>query len=63
MTLDPLVAALALKEEGNKLYKSKKFQEAKELYTQAIEKCPFDDDKNLAIFHQNRAAANDALVS
>lgn len=44
------------------MYKLKKFHEAKNCYTQAIEMCPESDQRNLAIFHQNRAAASDSMV-
>lgn len=58
-----MTIAMQLKEEGNKMFKAKKFEEAKQFYSQAIEKCPVTEEKNMAIFYQNRAAANDALVS
>lgn len=58
-----MTIAMQLKEEGNKMFKAKKFEEAKQFYSQAIEKCPVTEEKNMAIFYQNRAAANDAMVS
>lgn len=57
-----MTIAMQLKEEGNKMFKAKKFEDAKQFYSQAIEKCPSTEEKNLAIFYQNRAAASDSLV-
>lgn len=51
------VKAEALKGEGNKLLAQKKFKEAAEKYSQAIEA-----DPNNAVYYANRAAASSQLV-
>ncbi|XP_067949816.1 mitochondrial import receptor subunit TOM70-like [Watersipora subatra] len=56
-----LEVATRFKEEGNKLFMTSKYEEAKKLYTDAIEACPSDAPKVLAVFYQNRAATSDAM--
>jgi len=52
----PQTAAEA-KERGNFFYKDGHFQKAVDLYSQAINMCPSDDEDNLKIYHSNRSAA------
>jgi tetratricopeptide (TPR) repeat protein len=52
-----LTLALKHKEEGNKFFREKNYDEAIENYTLAINYCPIDDLDNISIFLGNRAAA------
>lgn len=51
--------SLLKKEEGNNLFRQKKFEESISAYSEAIHLCPTDTQEardNLAIFYGNRAA-------
>lgn len=52
-----LILALKYKEEGNKFFREKNYDEAIDNYTLAINYCPIDDLENISIFLGNRAAA------
>lgn len=52
-----------MKEEGNKLFKSAKYEEAIACYEKAIELCPETETASLSTFYQNMAAAHEQLVS
>lgn len=56
-----LTKALAAKEEGNDLFRTKDYDAALEAYSRAITYCPEDDKENLATFYGNRSAACFAL--
>ncbi|CAF0733456.1 unnamed protein product [Didymodactylos carnosus] len=56
-----LEEAIQLKNEGNTKYHDKKFAEAIEYYTKAIDTCPITYVENLSQFYQNRAAAYESL--
>ncbi|CAF3361547.1 unnamed protein product [Rotaria sp. Silwood1] len=60
-TKDRLILAIELKNEGNIKYREKKFNEAIEAYTQAINTCPVESTEELSQFYQNRAAAWESL--
>ncbi|CAG0893109.1 unnamed protein product [Cyprideis torosa] len=49
------------KTEGNALFKSRNFEQAILKYTEGLECCPQDDKDTLALLHQNRAAAYEAV--
>lgn len=56
--------ALKFKEEGNDLFKANKFMEAADMYTKALQHCPFDSsdpskNKDYSIILANRSAATD----
>eukprot|EP00916_Digyalum_oweni_P002526 GHVL01004634.1.p1 GENE.GHVL01004634.1~~GHVL01004634.1.p1 ORF type:complete len:222 (+),score=51.10 GHVL01004634.1:46-711(+) len=55
--------ALDKKEEGNLLYKDKKYLEAIECYTFAINLCPIDNKEQKAVFYTNRATAHYMIES
>lgn len=57
-----LELATDLKEEGNKLFKSSKYEEAVASYEKAIATCPEKETISLATFYQNKAAAYEQLV-
>uniref|UniRef100_A0A0A9XTA0 Mitochondrial import receptor subunit TOM70 n=4 Tax=Lygus hesperus TaxID=30085 RepID=A0A0A9XTA0_LYGHE len=58
----PLQKALKLKEDGNIMYKAKKFPEAIRCYSEAIELCPASEKEYLlSALYQNRAAAYESL--
>ena len=59
----PFEHAQAAKNKGNKYFKGTKYEEAIKCYTQAIELCPEKHKQELSTFYQNRAAAQDQLVS
>ncbi|XP_034671066.1 mitochondrial import receptor subunit TOM70-like [Drosophila subobscura] len=56
-----LCAANSYKKEGNDCFDKRRFVEAISFYSLAIEKCPMQYTKELAIFHQNRAACHEML--
>lgn len=56
-----LEEALEIKLKGNELYKQNQFQEAIQLYTQAIDICPKHRMAEVSVMYQNRAAANEKL--
>ena len=60
---DPFERAVQLKNKGNKYFKGGRFELAIKCYSEAIEVCPEDKKTDLSTFYQNRAAANDQLVS
>jgi len=53
--------ALDIKIKGNELYKKNEFEQALQLYTEAIEACPPHRQVELAVIYQNRAATNERL--
>ena len=53
---------MAAKDEGNKYFKGGRYELAIKCYTEAIEFCPEGKTDELAIYHQNRAAAYEQLV-
>jgi len=53
--------ALDIKTKGNELFKKNEFEQAIQLYTQAIETCPPHRQVEIAVIYQNRAAANERL--
>ncbi|CAF5223278.1 unnamed protein product, partial [Rotaria magnacalcarata] len=53
--------AIEFKTRGNVKYREKKFNEAIEAYTKAIETCPSESTEELSQFYQNRAAAWESL--
>jgi import receptor subunit TOM70 len=58
----PLEQAIDFKNDGNKYFQQKKYQEALECYSKAIELCPQDNKDELPKFYQNRAASFENLV-
>lgn len=56
-----LEIATQYKNDGNARFKKGKYDEAIELYDQAINKCPKDAADLLSTFYQNRAAAYEQL--
>ena len=58
----PLEQAQAAKNNGNKHFKSGKYDDAIQCYTEAIEVCPSEYKQEMATFYQNRAAAYEQLV-
>ncbi|KAL5279699.1 TOMM70A family protein [Megaselia abdita] len=59
--LTPLKQAVLYKDEGNSCFKSGKYDEAIKFYEKAIEKCPEENNVDMAIFYQNRSAAYEML--
>lgn len=57
----PLEKAKKFKDEGNVHFKIGKYDEAINLYNNAIDACPKDNKEELAIYYQNRAAAYEHL--
>uniref|UniRef100_T1GFE8 Uncharacterized protein n=1 Tax=Megaselia scalaris TaxID=36166 RepID=T1GFE8_MEGSC len=49
------------KDEGNSCFKSGKYRAAIKFYEKAIEKCPEDNNTDMAICYQNRSAAYEML--
>ncbi|CAF2232922.1 unnamed protein product [Rotaria magnacalcarata] len=60
-THDRVALAIEFKTRGNVKYREKKFNEAIEAYTKAIETCPSESTEELSQFYQNRAAAWESL--
>ena len=60
---DPLAAAIASKNKGNKYFRGGRYELAIKCYTDAIETCPKAKESDLSTFYQNRAAAYEQLVS
>lgn len=60
-TLSEFEQALNFKVDGNKCFRNGKFKDAIDFYDQAIQKCPADQNQELATFYQNRAAAYEQL--
>jgi import receptor subunit TOM70 len=58
---DPFEKAMSFKSKGNKLFKSGKYMEAIECYTNAITECPDNKTDDLSTFYQNRAASYEML--
>ncbi|KAK3927906.1 Mitochondrial import receptor subunit TOM70 [Frankliniella fusca] len=56
---DSLKKAQLYKNEGNKLFKAGKYDDAINMYTKAIEACPSTEKSD--VFYQNRAAAYEQL--
>lgn len=52
-----------MKKRGNDLFKQKDYEGAVEAYTKAIQFCPEGEANHLSLCYQNRAAANERLVS
>ena len=50
-----------LKSQGNEFFKKNQYDRAIKCYSEAIVKCPVDNKADLAVFYQNRAAANEKL--
>lgn len=59
----PLEEAQRYKSEGNAFFKKGKYDEAINMYNQAIAVCPDEFKTDLATFYQNRAAAYEQLKS
>ncbi|KAF2359334.1 Tetratricopeptide-like helical domain [Trinorchestia longiramus] len=59
----PLGIAKKHKGEGNNHYRVGNYLEAIECYDAAIKACPPEATQDLATFYQNKAAANELLVS
>jgi len=58
----PLSEAMGLKEDGNELFRSSKYEQAIEIYTRAIAKVISKDDPNqVALIYNNRAACYQQL--
>ena len=55
--------ARVLKQKGNDFFKEHKFEEAIKCYQEAIDICPTEKKEDLAIFHHNRGAVYDQMVS
>lgn len=55
------MSAQDLKKEGNDYFKKKLYDQSIECYSNAIASCPQENDSDLAVYHQNRAAANEQL--
>jgi len=51
------VEALDLKTDANNLYVSNEFQEAVDVYTKALDKCPLKFNQDRSVLFSNRAAA------
>lgn len=56
-----MTQALNLKEKGNDLFRQKRYDDAIQQYSDAIQLCPPDKKKDLATFYQNRAACYEHL--
>ena len=50
------------KNKGNKYFKEGKYSDSIKCYQQAIDICP-KDNTDISVFHQNRAAAFEQLVT
>ena len=59
---DPSKQAQVYKNKGNKYFKEGKYSDAIKCYQQAIDICP-KDNTDICVFHQNRAAAFEQLVT
>ncbi|CAO1336983.1 unnamed protein product [Diamesa serratosioi] len=59
--LTPFEQAVEFKTEGNNRFKVAKYDEAIELYSQAVNACPKEKSLDLSQFYQNRAAAYEQL--
>ena len=59
----PLDRAEKLRSSGNALFKKGKHMDAIVCYSEAISICPPDNVDQLAMLYQNRAAAQEVLVS
>ena len=59
----PEELAQAAKLRGNKYFKGGKFELAIQCYVEAISICPADKVNEIATFYQNKAAANERLVT
>ena len=57
------VEALDLKTDANNLYVSNEFQEAVDVYTKALDKCPLKFNQDRSVLFSNRAAAKLKMVS
>ncbi|KAM7534876.1 hypothetical protein Aperf_G00000104839 [Anoplocephala perfoliata] len=57
----PQLAAIALKNRGNRYFKVGRYDKAVECYTEALEQCPLESVEDRATFYQNRAAARENL--
>ncbi|KAJ6216945.1 hypothetical protein RDWZM_008102 [Blomia tropicalis] len=60
-TITPLDKSLELKNKGNECFRLSKYEDALKLYTEAIQICPVDRNKELSTFYQNRAACYENL--
>lgn len=56
-----LAPQVEAKNEGNLFFKDKKYREAIDCYTKAMNLCPAKNTEELSTFYQNRAAANEML--
>lgn len=56
-----MTQALNLKEKGNEFFRQKKYADAIQKYSEAIQLCPPDRKKELSTFYQNRAACYEHL--
>jgi import receptor subunit TOM70 len=54
-----IIKAFEMKEEGNKYFREKDYDQAIQMYSLAVKHCPEDEEnkENLAVFLGNRAAA------
>ena len=59
---DPSKQAQVYKNKGNKYFKEGKYSDSIKCYQQAIDICP-KDNTDISVFHQNRAAAFEQLVT
>ncbi|XP_022216152.2 mitochondrial import receptor subunit TOM70-like [Drosophila obscura] len=59
--MSSLCAAINYKKDGNDCFYKRRYVEAIDLYSKAIEKCPKEHTEQLAIFYQNRAACHQIL--
>ena len=58
---DAVVDVKDLKSQGNEFFKKSMLKEAVECYSKAIEHCPVNNSRELAVLFQNRAAAYEKL--
>ena len=61
-----MTKAMELKDKGNELFKANQLMEAKEMYTQALQHCPFDEsdpskNQEYSVILANRSAVTDKV--